>query len=42
MDQLTALTAVIVSFVTGFGLFGLAALRWGVDSRPSISDDHVR
>jgi hypothetical protein len=23
-------------------LFGLAALAWGVDSRPSVGDDHAR
>jgi hypothetical protein len=23
-------------------LFGIAALAWGVDSRPSVGDDHAR
>lgn len=30
------------SLVGGFGLLGIAAAKWGVDSRPTIGDDHAR
>lgn len=38
MDALIALVAIVI------GLVGLdvAALRWGVDSRDQIGDDHAR
>jgi hypothetical protein len=35
-----ALLAVIVILVAVFGALALAAERWGVDTRPSIGDDH--
>ena len=35
-----ALLAVIAIIVAVFGALALAADRWGVDSRPSIGDDH--
>ncbi len=35
-----ALLAVIVIVVAVFGALALAAERWGVDSRPSIGDNH--
>ena len=38
MDALVALFIIVVSLV---GL-DLAAVSWGVDSRESIGDDHVR
>ena len=38
MDALITLVAILVGLV---GL-DLAALRWGVDSRDSIGDAHVR
>lgn len=41
MDPITALITV-ASILGGFGLVGLAAIRWGVDSRPSIGDSHAR
>ena len=33
---------VAVAIVSGLAAFGLAALRWGVDSRPGVCDDHGR
>ncbi len=33
---------VIVAAVAALVVFDLAALRWGVDSRPTIGDDHQR
>jgi hypothetical protein len=42
MDTFFAFVIVLVSFVGSFGLLGLAAARWGVDSRPSIGDSHAR
>ena len=38
MDALVILLVVVIALVA----LDLAALRWGVDSRPSLSDDHVR
>lgn len=37
--------APMIAIILSIGLttiFGFAALAWGVDSRPSIGDDHVR
>ncbi|MEO7664248.1 MAG: hypothetical protein ABIV26_03915 [Candidatus Limnocylindrales bacterium] len=42
MDAINSILIFAVSLTTGFGLLGLAAARWGVDSRPSIGDDHAR
>jgi hypothetical protein len=36
------LIAVFFSIVAGLGLFGLAANRWGTDSREPLPDDHRR
>jgi hypothetical protein len=41
MDAIAALSFFGVSMAL-FGLFGAAAALWGVDSRPTIGDDHVR
>jgi len=30
----------VVAFVIGLLVLGIAALGWGVDSRPSLGDDH--
>jgi hypothetical protein len=38
MDALSALIIAIVALIS----LDLAAVRWGVDSRPSIADDHQR
>lgn len=38
MEAVVALIA-IVAILAGLGI---AALGWGVDSRPSIADDHAR
>jgi hypothetical protein len=35
----------MIAIILSIGLttiFGIAALAWGVDSRPSIGDDHAR
>jgi hypothetical protein len=42
MDPITALVTIVASFVGGLGLLGAAAFRWGIDTRPSIGDDHAR
>ena len=37
--------APLIAIVLSIGiltLLGIAALAWGVDSRPSIGDDHAR
>ncbi|MBF8289771.1 MAG: hypothetical protein HW391_739 [Chloroflexi bacterium] len=31
-----------VALPGSLGLLGLAAWRWGVDSRPTVGDDHAR
>jgi hypothetical protein len=41
MDTIAIITFSI-SIAASFGLLGLAAARWGVDSRPTIGDDHAR
>ena len=38
MDLLLAITI----FVTSLAGLGYAALRWGVDTRPCLPDDHRR
>ena len=38
MDQLV----IIALAIGGLLVFDLAALRWGTDSRPGITDDHRR
>jgi hypothetical protein len=32
----------IIAFLVGVLLLGLAAAAWGVDSRPTLVDDHRR
>lgn len=32
----------ILVLIVGFVALDLAAMRWGVDSRPHMTDDHVR
>jgi hypothetical protein len=32
---------IIVAIVAAFALLGIAAQRWGVDSRPSFSDPRI-
>ena len=41
MDALPALF-IFSAIVTIFASLGLAAEIWGVDSRPTIGDDHAR
>jgi hypothetical protein len=38
MDVLLFTTMII----SGLAIFGAAALRWGVDTRPCLTDDHRR
>lgn len=33
---------VILVLIIGLGAFDLSSLRWGTDSRPTLSDDHAR
>ena len=42
MDAFTSLVALLVALSGSLGLLGLAAGRWGVDSRPTIGDTHAR
>ena len=42
MDTMNTFAAIAASFAAGLALLGLAAARWGTDSRPSIGDDHAR
>jgi nitrogen fixation-related uncharacterized protein len=42
MDTVTTLIILSVSIAAGLGALALAAARWGVDSRPTIGDDHAR
>lgn len=42
MDQNMTALIIITSFAIGLALLGIAADRWGLDSRPSIGDDHAR
>lgn len=42
MDTIAMIITLSISLAVGFGLLGLAAARWGVDSRPTIGDDHAR
>ena len=42
MDTTTAIIIAVASILASFGLLGLAAAWWGVDSRPTIGDSHVR
>ena len=38
MDAILIVSTIVAAIVA----FDLAALRWGVDSRPTIGDDHRR
>ena len=38
MDTIFVLAVAVLGFVA----FDLAALRWGIDSRPTIGDDYHR
>jgi len=42
MDEFVSLALLIASVVAGIGFLGAAAIQVGVDSRPSIGDDHAR
>jgi hypothetical protein len=42
MDAIITLVTFFLAIVGPFGLLGLAAARWGVDSRPTIGDNHAR
>jgi hypothetical protein len=41
MDALAALFIFSLT-ISVLAVFGLAAVAWGTDSRPSIGDDHAR
>jgi hypothetical protein len=42
MTAITAVTIVLVSFVLILAALDAAAIRWGVDSREPMLDDHRR
>lgn len=42
MDHLLGFAIIITTLMVGLALPGAAALVLGVDSRPSIGDDHAR
>lgn len=42
MDSIIANIVALTSILGSFALLGLAAGKWGVDSRPSIGDSHSR
>jgi len=42
MDFITAVVVVLGSVIAPLAFLGFAADRWGVDSRPTIGDSHVR
>lgn len=33
---------VMVILIIGLATLGASSLRWGVDSRPAMTDDHIR
>jgi hypothetical protein len=39
---MTTIDLPIIVLVVGLLVLGIAALGWGVDSRPSLTDDHRR
>jgi len=42
MDTINTFVLIVGSIVVGLGFIGAAANALGVDSRPSIGDDHAR
>jgi hypothetical protein len=42
MEAVAALLILSASIVAGLVALGLAAARWGVDSRPTIGEGHAR
>lgn len=42
MDILITTLLLILTLVGGLAAVGLAALHWGVDTRPRLADDHRR
>lgn len=32
----------VVALITGLAALGATSSRWGVDSRPQLTDDHTR
>jgi hypothetical protein len=42
MDLITANIVALASILGSLVLLGLAAARWGIDSRPTIGDSHSR
>jgi hypothetical protein len=39
---MTTIDLPIIVLVVGLLVLGIAALGWGVDSRPTLTDDHRR
>jgi hypothetical protein len=42
MDAIQNIALIATAMVIGLGFLGAAALLFGVDSRPTIGDDHAR
>jgi nitrogen fixation-related uncharacterized protein len=42
MDVVVTFAILVVGVVVALAGLGLAALRWGVDTRPGLLDDHIR
>jgi len=42
MDAIVAFAAIVAGLMVALAAFGLAAIRWGVDSREPIGDDWRR
>ena len=40
MDLVIAFAVFVAGVIVALGALGLAAMRWGVDSRPGLLDDH--
>lgn len=32
----------VLILIIGLAALGVSSLRWGVDSRPAMTDDHIR
>lgn len=32
----------VLILIIGLSAFGISSVRWGVDSRPAMTDDHTR
>ena len=42
MDPITNALTILASLAGSLALLGITAVNWGIDSRPSVGDDHLR